>query len=70
MSGLDAADFAARHGEPVSELDTLFAFEDLGDDRFRVAPGPLRLLRLYGGQVVAQALAAAQRTVPAGSAGA
>lgn len=41
----------------------LFAFEELDDDRFRIAPYPTNLLRLYGGQLSGQALAAAVRTV-------
>jgi len=43
-------------------LSDLFDFEDLGD-RFRAPPRPTALARLFGGQVVAQALAACQRTV-------
>jgi len=41
----------------------LFAFEDVALDRFRVAASYGPLARLFGGQVLAQALAAAQRTV-------
>lgn len=53
-------------GNAETERQMLFALERAGEDHFRVAPIPSGLLRLYGGQVVAQALAAAQRTVPAG----
>jgi acyl-CoA thioesterase-2 len=45
------------------EREGLFAFETLAPNHFRTAPIPSGLLRLYGGQVVAQALAAAQLTV-------
>jgi acyl-CoA thioesterase-2 len=44
-------------------LTDLFAFEQIAQDRFRSPPHPTELARLYGGQVVAQALAACQRTV-------
>lgn len=44
-------------------LTDLFAFDEIGPDRFQIAPQPTPLLRLFGGQVVAQALAACQRTV-------
>lgn len=49
---------------PATEQRMLFALEQLGDDHFRAQPFPSNLLRLYGGQVVAQALAAIQRTAP------
>ena len=51
--------------DPATERRMMFAFETVGDDHFRLAPVPSGLLRLYGGQVVAQALAAIQRTAPA-----
>lgn len=44
-------------------LTDLFDYEQVAPDRFRIAPQPTALARLYGGQVVAQALAACQRTV-------
>lgn len=51
--------------DPATEQRMLFDFETVGDDHFRVQPFPSNLLRLYGGQVVAQALAAIQITAPA-----
>lgn len=51
-------------GDATTERKMLFALESVGGDHFRAAPIPSGLLRLYGGQVVAQALAAAQRTGP------
>lgn len=44
-------------------LAPLFDFDVRGRDRFRAAPSHSAMPRLYGGQVVAQALEAAQRTV-------
>jgi acyl-CoA thioesterase-2 len=44
----------------------LFNLEEIAPDRFRAAATGGDLLRLFGGQVLAQALYAAQRTVPAG----
>ncbi|MBB4632398.1 acyl-CoA thioesterase [Sphingosinicella soli] len=41
----------------------LFAYEDAGKDRFRTAAIPSELVRLYGGQLIAQALGAMQKTV-------
>lgn len=41
----------------------LFAFEETASDRFRIAASNGPLARLFGGQVLAQTLAAAQRTV-------
>ena len=52
--------------DPATERRMMFAFETVGADRFRLPPVPSRLLRLYGGQVIAQALAAVQRTAPPG----
>lgn len=49
-----------------TERRMLFSFEQLDENRFRTEPIPSDLLRLYGGQVVAQALAAAHRTVDDG----
>ncbi len=48
------------------ERAMMFDFEAVGEDRFRIAPIPSSLLRLYGGQVFAQGLTACQLTVPAG----
>ena len=48
---------------PAIERRMLFALDGAGEDHFTAQPIPSRLLRLYGGQVFAQALAAAQRTV-------
>jgi acyl-CoA thioesterase II len=43
----------------------LFDFQEVAPDSFRAAATGGPLLRLYGGHVLAQALSAAQRTVPA-----
>lgn len=53
--------------EPESRLLVLFELDDLGGDRFEVA-NPDRGFgdRVFGGQVAAQALRAAQLTVPEG----
>ena len=51
--------------DPVLERAQAFAFAETAGDRFTAPVLPSGLLRLYGGMVVAQALAAAQRTVPA-----
>ena len=48
------------------EREGLFALEQQGDSRFVSQPLPSALIRLYGGQVMAQALMAAQRTVEEG----
>jgi acyl-CoA thioesterase II len=50
---------------PTSELLALLALDDLGDDRFRGYSPASAGGHLYGGQVVAQALVATTRTVPA-----
>ncbi len=50
--------------DPEIERRDAFAFETIGEDRFRVAPVKSGLLRLFGGAVVSQSLAAAQQTVP------
>lgn len=50
--------------DPALERHAAYAFEQVGEDRFRVQPGPSGLLRLFGGAVLSQCLAAAQRTVP------
>ncbi len=52
--------------ERAIERKMLFAFEEKGKDHFRTQPIPTTMLRLYGGQVVSQALAAAHRTVAEG----
>lgn len=51
--------------QPVSELLALLDLEDLGEDRFRGHSPASAGAHLYGGQVVAQALVAATRTVSA-----
>lgn len=56
MSGDDAA---------TAILAGLFDYEERGRTRFRTAPTGSRMRRLYGGQVIAQALDAARRTVDA-----
>ena len=48
------------------EREGLFMLEHQGDSRFVSQPLPSALIRLYGGQVMAQALMAAQRTVEDG----
>lgn len=50
---------------PESELLALLDLEDLGDNRFRGHSPASAGGHLYGGQVIAQALVAATRTVPA-----
>src|SRR3546814_6605830 len=49
--------------DPEIERRMLFAYEETGPDRFRAAPIPSGLLRLYGGQILARALRAMQQTV-------
>ncbi|MGV3768681.1 MAG: acyl-CoA thioesterase [Sphingobium phenoxybenzoativorans] len=56
------ADSEHYSNDPAVEREMLFAFEEVGTDHFRAAPIPSRLLRLYGGQVVGQAVAAIQKT--------
>ncbi len=51
--------------DPALEREQAFALTETGEDRFTAPVVPSGLLRLYGGMVVAQGLAAAQRTVPA-----
>lgn len=51
--------------EPARELLALLDLENLGSDRFRGHSPASAGNHLYGGQVVAQALVAATRTVPA-----
>lgn len=50
--------------DPEAERSLGYQFEEIGADHFRVAPVPSSLLRLYGGMVVSQCLAAARLTVP------
>lgn len=50
-------------GAGTQILAGLFAFERRGRTRFRTAPTGSGMARLYGGQVIAQALDAARRTV-------
>lgn len=50
--------------DPDLEREALFDFEQTGPDAFRTKPLPSGLLRLYGGMIVAQALAAMRATVP------
>ncbi|PZU50741.1 MAG: acyl-CoA thioesterase II [Sphingomonas sp.] len=49
---------------PLSRLVTLLDVEEIEVDLYRGANTDAGWMRVYGGQVVAQALAAAQRTVP------
>lgn len=50
---------------PAADLLALLDLEDLGGDNFRASGRPEGGRHLYGGQVVAQALAATTRTTPA-----
>ncbi|WP_328806836.1 acyl-CoA thioesterase II [Novosphingobium aerophilum] len=50
--------------DPAVEARDLLRFDRPGPDRFRSHPAPSGLLRLYGGQIVAQALTAMRETVP------
>lgn len=52
--------------EGRARLDRLFRFETMAPDHFRYHAHASTMPRLYGGQVIAQALAAAQRTVQPG----
>jgi acyl-CoA thioesterase-2 len=55
--------------EDIASIDRLLALldvEDLGDDRFRGQSTNAGWMRVYGGQVVAQALMAASKTVEPG----
>jgi acyl-CoA thioesterase-2 len=47
----------------VAALTEILSFEEMGPDRFRFVPVPSVLPRTFGGQVVAQAILAASRTV-------
>ena len=49
---------------PADEMAAVLRLHAAGDDRFRFDPVPNGLLRLYGGQLTAQALLAAGRTAP------
>ncbi len=51
-------------GRALDALLHALELEPLGDDRFRAASEPARFDRVFGGQVLAQALLAAARTVP------
>ncbi len=51
---------------PARVIHDLIAFEEVGSDRFRVEVGDDPMPRLYGGQLVVQAIGAAGRTVEAG----
>lgn len=51
--------------DPDIERHAAYEFDQTGPDRFRSRPLPSGLLRLYGGMIVSQALAAMQMTVPA-----
>jgi acyl-CoA thioesterase-2 len=54
--------------DPETERRLAYVFEEVAQDRFCVAPVPSGLLRLYGGMVMSQCLAAARLTVPEGKA--
>lgn len=55
-------------GELIDELTTLLRLQPKGDDTFESVPAPARsrsaVGRIFGGQVIAQALMAAAETVP------
>ncbi|KMS56088.1 acyl-CoA thioesterase [Novosphingobium barchaimii LL02] len=51
--------------DPEVERRLGYEFEDIAPDHYRVQPVPSGLLRLYGGMVASQCLAAARLTVPA-----
>lgn len=50
--------------DPDTERTQAFEFDQIGPDRFQSRPLPSGLLRLYGGMIVAQALAAMRLTTP------
>ena len=50
--------------DPDAERNQAFEFDQIAPDRFQSRPLPSGLLRLYGGMVVAQALAAMRLTAP------
>ncbi|HEY0311962.1 MAG TPA: acyl-CoA thioesterase domain-containing protein [Allosphingosinicella sp.] len=50
--------------KPRHDLSSLFQFEEVASDRFETKTPHVQSLRLYGGQLLAQGLAALQRTVP------
>ena len=49
----------------LQQLVDILTLESLGEDRFRGRNMHPQGFRVYGGQVLAQALSAAQQTVPA-----
>lgn len=49
--------------DPEAERRLAYSFQQIAEDHFRVAPVPSGLLRLYGGMVLSQCLAAARLTV-------
>ena len=50
--------------QAVAALLDLFALEEVGSDQYRVSTGDARGERLFGGQVIAQAMVAALRSAP------
>lgn len=56
----------ALDSSETRRLDQLFDYVEIAPDVFRAPPTHSPMVRLYGGQVFAQALAAAQRTVTDG----
>jgi acyl-CoA thioesterase-2 len=56
---------AAEHPDPLASLLALLDLERIEEDIFRGASRPAVVPRVFGGQVAAQALVAAGRTVPA-----
>ncbi len=59
----DTADFDGDPGSSVEALVSLFDLERLEDNLFRGKSGSVGWRRIYGGQVLAQALVAGMRTV-------
>ncbi len=55
---------SARSGDPMQDLLALLDIERLEDDLFRGRSPRSAWQRVFGGQVIAQALVAAQRTIP------
>ena len=51
--------------QAVANLLALFALEEVAPDQYRVTTGDARGERLFGGQVIAQAMVAALRSAPA-----
>jgi acyl-CoA thioesterase-2 len=66
MNQVGAASVEIGIEDRSEELRALFAFEELAPDRFRAPATHSPMQRLYGGQVIAQALSCAQQTAGTG----